>query len=68
METNQTIPAQSYVMLRVEEVDVSGSARVRYLRRGGAKNIIGLELGEKVRKQLIEGLRERTRKWACPAC
>ena len=60
VETTQTIPAHSYVILRVAEVDVTGSARVRYLRRGGARNIIGLELSEKVRGPLIEALRERT--------
>jgi len=60
IETNETIPAQSYVSLRVEKVDVAGSARVRYVRRGGIRNVIGLELGEKVREQLIEALRERT--------
>ena len=46
VETNETIPAHSYVSLRVEKVDVAGSARVRYLRRGGARNVVGLELGE----------------------
>lgn len=61
VETTETIPAYSYVYLRVAEVDVTGSARVRYLRRGGRRNIIGLELGEKVREQLIEALRKETR-------
>jgi len=57
VDTTETIPAHSYVILRVEEVGVTGSARVRYWRRGGARNIIGLELGEKVRGELIEALR-----------
>jgi len=61
VETNETIPAHSYVMLRVAEGDVTGSARVRYLRRGAARNIVGLELGEKVRERLLEALRETTR-------
>jgi hypothetical protein len=30
---------------------------VRYLRRGPARNIIGLALGQKVREQLLEALR-----------
>jgi len=60
VETNETIPAHSYVMLRVADGDVTGSARVRYLRRGPARNIIGLTLGQKVREQLLEALRERT--------
>ena len=60
IETTQTIPAHSYVNLRVEKVDVAGSARVRYVLRGGVRNIVGLELGEKVREQLLEALREKT--------
>ena len=59
VETTETIPAHSYVNLRVEKVDVAGSARVRYLRRGGARNVVGLELGEKVRERLLEALREK---------
>jgi hypothetical protein len=58
VETNETIPAQSFVNLRVEKVDVAGSGRVRYTRRGGGMaNIIGLELSQKVRQQLLDALR-----------
>ncbi len=67
VETNETIPAHSYVMLRVADGDVTGSARVRYLRRGPARNIVGLELGEKVREQLLEVLRERTQQSSATA-
>ncbi|MCU1335187.1 MAG: hypothetical protein JWO19_768 [Bryobacterales bacterium] len=58
MEIIETIPAQSYVSLRVEKVDVAGSARVRYIRRSGVGNVIGLELSQKVRQQLLDALRE----------
>jgi PilZ domain-containing protein len=58
VETAETIPAQSSVYLRVEKVDVVGSARVRYFRRGGMRNVIGLELSQKVRQQLLDTLRE----------
>jgi len=58
IETSDAIPAQSFVNLRVEKVDVAGSGRVRYLRRAGAGNVIGLELSQKVRQQLLDALRE----------
>jgi PilZ domain len=57
IETTETIPAHSYVNLRIEKVDVAGSARVRYFRRGTASNVIGLELGQQVSQQLLEALR-----------
>ena len=44
--------------LRIEKMDVAGSARVRYFRRGPMSNIIGLELSQKVRQQLLDVLRE----------
>jgi|SRR6188472_1178839 len=57
IETSEAIPAQSFVNVRVERVDVAGSGRVRYLRRAGIGNVIGLELSQKVRQQLLEALR-----------
>ena len=58
IETADSIAAQSNVSLRVEKVDVAGSARVRYVRRSGMRNVIGLELSQKVRQQLLDALRE----------
>jgi hypothetical protein len=58
IDTLETIPAQSYVNVRVETLDVAGSARVRYMRRSGAGNVIGLELNQKVRQQLLDALRD----------
>ncbi len=58
IETAETIPAQSHVSLRVEKMDVAGSARVRYFRRGPVQNVIGLELSQKVHQQLLDALRE----------
>jgi len=57
VETTETIPNQGYVNLRVDKVDVAGSGRVRYLRRGGVGNVIGLELSQKVHQQLLDALR-----------
>jgi hypothetical protein len=58
VETTETIPAQSFVNLRVEKVEVSGSARVRYFRRGPMTNVIGLELSHRVRQKLLDALRD----------
>jgi hypothetical protein len=58
VETVDTIPPQSYVNLRIEKWDLTSSARVRYSRRGKAANVIGLELSQKVQRQLLEALRE----------
>jgi len=58
IETIESIPAGSNVNLRVERVDVAGSARVRYVRRSGLGNVIGLELSQKVRQQLLDALRQ----------
>jgi len=57
IETRETVPAQSHVNLRVEQPEVAGSARVRYFRRGPMRNIIGLELSQKVRQDLLDALR-----------
>ena len=54
----ESIPARSNVNLRVERVDVAGSARVRYVRRSGLGNVIGLELSQKIRQQLLDALRQ----------
>src|SRR5690242_6955467 len=58
IETTENIPAQSYLNLRVEKVDVAGSARVRYVRRGGIGHVVGLELSQQVRRQLLDALPE----------
>jgi hypothetical protein len=58
VETIDTLPAQAYVNLRVERVDIAGSARVRYIRRGNNGYVIGLELSQKVRQQLLDALPE----------
>jgi hypothetical protein len=57
IETSEAVPAQSFVNLRVEKVAVGGSGRVRYLRRAGMGNVIGLELSQKVHQQLLDALR-----------
>src|SRR5579862_2515242 len=58
VETVDTIPAQTYVNLRIEKWDLTTSGRVRYSRRAGATNVIGLELSQKVRKQILESMAE----------
>lgn len=58
IETVDAIPAQSNVHLRVEKVDVAGSARIRYVRRSGMGHVIGLELSQKVHQQLLDALRK----------
>jgi hypothetical protein len=57
IETVDTIPQQSYVNLRIEKWDLTGSGRVRYTRRGGVANIVGLELHEKIHQELLDRLR-----------
>jgi|SRR5665213_64068 len=58
VDTMDMIPPQSYVNLRIEKWDLTASARVRYSRRAGATNVVGLELTQKVRQQLLDSLRE----------
>jgi hypothetical protein len=58
VETVDTIPRHTYVNLRIEKWDITTSARVRYSRRAGATNVVGLELTQKVRKQILDSLRE----------
>jgi PilZ domain len=58
IETVDTIPPQSYVNLRIEKWDLTGSGRVRYTRRGGAANVVGLELTQKIHQQLLDALRQ----------
>src|SRR5437868_1787909 len=54
IETSDTIPSQSYVNVRIEKWNLAGSARVRYSRRGKAGNVIGLELNQQVRQQILD--------------
>jgi len=58
IETVDMIPRHTYVNLRIEKWDLTSSARVRYSRRAGAVNVIGLELTQKVRQQLLDALRD----------
>ncbi len=58
VETVDTIPPHTYVNLRIEKWDLTSSARVRYSRRAGSVNVIGLELTQKVRRQILDSLRE----------
>ena len=58
IDSTESIPARSNVSLRVEKVDVAGSASVRYVRRSGAGFVIGVELTGKIRQQLLDALRE----------
>jgi hypothetical protein len=59
VEITDTIPTGSQVSLRVEKPDVAGSARIRYFRRGPMRNVIGLELSQKVQQQLLDALRDQ---------
>ena len=58
VETVDTVPPQTYVSLRIEKWDLTSSGRVRYSRRAGATNVIGLELSQKVHKQILDSLAE----------
>lgn len=58
VDTVDKIPPQSYVNLRIEKWDLTTSARVRYSRRAGTGNIIGLELTQKVRQRILDSLRD----------
>jgi hypothetical protein len=58
VETVDTIPPRTYVNLRIEKWDLTSSAQVRYSRRAGAVNVIGLELSQKVRRQILDSLAE----------
>jgi len=60
VETLAAIPAQSHINVRVEKMEVSGSARVRYVRRGRMGHVLGLELRTQVRQQLLDALRDAT--------
>jgi hypothetical protein len=56
VETIEAIPVQTNVNLRIEKWDLTSSARVRYTRRAGMSNVVGLELTQSVRQQLLDSL------------
>ncbi|HEY2845067.1 MAG TPA: PilZ domain-containing protein [Bryobacteraceae bacterium] len=60
IETFDPIPAHSLVSLRIETWDLAGSARVRYSRRSATGVVIGLELNQNVRQQILDRLRNAT--------
>ena len=57
IELPQPIPYLTYVTLRVEGMGLAISARVRHSRVRGAKAVMGLELSEPIREQIVEALR-----------
>ena len=57
IELPQPIPYLTYVTLRVEGMGLAISARVRHSRNRGAKSVMGLELSEPIREQIVEALR-----------
>jgi hypothetical protein len=68
IELPQSIPYLTYVTLRVEGMGLAISARVRHSRIRGVKAVVGLELSEPIREQIVEALRtgkklENSRRW-----
>lgn len=68
IELPQPIPYLTYVTMRVEGMSLAISARVRHSRTRGVKAVMGLELSEPIREQIVEALRtgkklENSRRW-----
>jgi len=57
IELPQPIPYLTYVTLRVDGMSLAVSARVRHSRTRGVKAVMGLELSEPIREQIVEALR-----------
>jgi len=56
LELQQPIPYLSYVTLRLEGAGLAASARVRHVSRRGLSAVVGLELRESVRTQVLQAL------------
>jgi len=56
IELLQPIPYLTYVTLRIQGMHLATSARVRHSWTRGLKAIVGLELSQPIRDQIIEAL------------
>jgi len=50
------IPAQSRILLKVEELKLSGSARLKNVTRRGSKYILGLELNQTLHEKVLAAI------------
>lgn len=59
VEVFEPIPIRSRVSLRLERINVSGSATVRHVVRRGAKYLLGLELSQAFGAQALSVIGNR---------
>jgi hypothetical protein len=57
IEVPESIPTRSRISMRVDPIDFHGSAIVKHVARRGTKYIVGLELSQTVRDQLLSAIR-----------
>lgn len=50
------IPAQSRILLKVEELKLAGSARLKNMTRRGSKYILGLELNQTLHEKALAAI------------
>jgi hypothetical protein len=58
IETPDPIPVHTCLMVRAERIKLSGPSRVKHAVRRGSKYILGIELSESLRSQVLS-VRER---------
>lgn len=58
IETPEPIPVYARVSLRVEQINLVGSAAVKHIARRGSKYVLGLEMSQPVRDRTLDLIRE----------
>lgn len=56
IEAGDSVPLHQLVTVNMEELKVTGSARVRHVHRKGFKYILGLDLSETLGARALEAL------------
>jgi hypothetical protein len=59
IELLKPIPVHTRILLRADGINVGGSATVKHVSRRGAKCIVGLNLSQALRDEILTAIRER---------
>ena len=59
IESPYPVPAGTSILLASERINLRGSAKVRSLVRNGSKFLLGIQLGQAIRGDIIAGLEQQ---------
>ena len=60
IEVSEPVPMRTYVTLRADRINISGTAVVKHIARRSTRYILGLELSQQMRDQAFAKLLDST--------